>query len=278
MDLNFDDLAFFLAVDRTGSIAAASRELGPDPSTVSRRIGRLEKQLGVTLFVRTGRGMVLSEAGETLARRAQAAMNQVALGIEEVQRQPDRLAGVVRVTSPTEIGSAFVVPELPLFRERHPDVVVELELGAHVVDLTRREADLALRTFRPTQGDIVTRRIGGTPIRPFHAASLPTELARVHWLDWIDETPGVAQWAGPEARVVMRSNDLAGLRAACVAGVGTALLPALIGKRLDLVPLEGFEPVMGPPLWMAAPRTSLELPRVRALWDFVLERFEALRE
>ena len=74
---------------------------------------------------------------------------------------------------------------------------------------------------------------------------------------------------------MFRSNDLAGLRAACVAGMGSALLPDLLGERLGLVPLAGMQPLPGQPIWAVAPRTSLEIPRVRALWDHLVERFAA---
>ncbi|MEL6342223.1 MAG: LysR family transcriptional regulator [Myxococcota bacterium] len=271
------DLGYFLAVVGAGSIAGAARTLGADPSTVSRRVARLEARLGVTLLTRTARGVLLSEPGEQLRARGQAAVNLIALGIDEATRPADVLTGTVRLTAPTEIGTAFITPMLKTLAERHPNIVIELELGARLVDLTRAEADLAVRTMRPTQGDIVVRRLSGRPLHAFHAPTLAASVARLRWLSWIGADPLVEQAmaAIPAARVVMRSNDLAGLRAACVAGMGAALLPDLLGAQLGLPRLADVPPVVGPPLWMAAPRTSLERPRVRAVWQLIQDRFDA---
>lgn len=219
----------------------------------------------------------LSDAGRTLARRVQSAMSEVALGLDELARSPDRLSGVVRVTAPTEVGSAFLLPGLVSFTEAEPGVELQLHLGAIVLDLERREADIAVRTVRPTRGDIVTRRLGSARLAPFHAPTLPLEQARQRWLTWLEDDPWVraALERDPTARVVLRSNDLAGLRSACCLGLGTALLPEPLADFHGLVQLEGTEAFEGPPLWIAAPRTSLEIPPVRAVWDHILQHFDA---
>ena len=272
----FDDLAVFLAVRDAGSISGAARALQVDASTVSRRITRLEERLGSTLLVRSGRGVVLSDAGVQLAGRVQHAVNLVEVGIDEITRQPDTLSGAVRLTAPTEIGSAFVVPELDAFVSEHPGVDITLILGAQVLSLDTREADIALRTHRPTTGDIVTRRIPGRPAVVYRAPGLPEADARKRWLAWPESDPIVDPivQGEPGARVVLRCNDLAGIRAACVAGLGSAVLPDALGDPLGLVRMATFPVVPGPPIWLAAHRTALELPRVRALWDFIVRRFE----
>ncbi len=273
-----DDLAVFLTVAESGSMAAAARELAVDPSTVSRRVGRLEEELGISLFQRTGQGMELSEAGRRLVRRVRPAVELVELGLDEAVRAPDRLEGLVRVTAPTEIGAEFVVPVVRDFINAHPAVHVELDLGPRMLALTQREADLALRTSRPAHGDIVTRRLRGVPLAPVHAPALAPDVARTRFVAWTGGDPIVdALVEGlPGARIVLRSNDLAGLRSSCVAGVGTAVLPVPIADLHGLARLEGVDGVRGPPVWLAAPRTSVELPRVRALWDAIVVAWDAL--
>lgn len=274
-----DDLAIFLAVREAGSISGAGRLLSIDPSTVSRRIDRLEERVGATLLVRSGRGVELSDLGETLADRAQDAVNLIELGLDEIRRDPNQLSGPIRLTAPTEVASAFVVPSLGPFVEAHPEVAITLDLGAQVLSLERREADLAIRTHRPRTGDIVAQKIAGRPLFAYHAASLLPSDARLRWLAWPGQDPVVDPIVAElDARVVLRSNDLAGIRAACVAGLGTAVLPDVLGDTLGLLRLDVLPPIQGPPLWLAAHRTALELPRVRALWDHIVAAFQAGHE
>ncbi|MBC8073272.1 MAG: LysR family transcriptional regulator [Deltaproteobacteria bacterium] len=274
----FDDLVVFVAVVDAGSVAGAARALGLDASTISRRVARLEETVGVALFHRGGRGMEASERGLRLVRRVRQAMNEVSVGIDESTATEDELSGVVRVTAPTEIGSQLLVPLLREFRQLHPGMTFELELGAHVVSLDQRKADIAVRTHRPTQGDIVSRSLGQRPVRAFHSPELPPHQARLQWLAWSGSDPAVERLVElhPGAQIVLRTNDLTGLRAGCVAGMGTALLHELLVAGHALVPLAGLDPIMQPPLWLAAPTVSLDLPRVRKLWDFLADAFAAL--
>lgn len=272
---HLDDLGYFLAVAEAGSIAGGARSLGQDAATVSRHVARLEETVGCTLLLRTSRGVQLSESGERLAARGQAAVNLIALGIDEAVRPDGELQGPVRITAPTELGTVFVLPLLRPVRRAHPKVEVQLLLGAVYLDLERAEADIALRTRRPDRGDVVTQRLGGRPLLAYHQASLPAEEAALRWLAFVGTDPVVDPLVRghDQARVVFRSNDLAGLRAACMEGVGTAVLPDLLGDGLGLQRLRGWQAVPGPPLWLAAPRTSLERPRVRVVWEALRDGF-----
>lgn len=277
----FDDLVVVVAVADAGSVAGAARALGVDGSTVSRRVRRLEDALGIALFHRGGRGMELSEPGRRLVQRVQSAMNEVSLGLDEVLQEDDELRGKVVVTAPTEIGTALLVPVLTEFSMRHPEVEFGLELGAHMLSLDRREADIALRTSRPPRGDIVTQKLRGPMGAPVRAPALPPDQARRRWLTFSVIDPGlealIASIQG--AAIVLRTNDMAGLRAACQAGMGACVLPLPLAVHFGLTPLEGFEPVELPPMYLAAPSVSLELPRVRAVWDAVVRSYnEALAQ
>ncbi len=276
----FDDLVVFVAVVDAGSLAGAARDLGLDSSTISRRIGRLEEALNMVLFHRGGRGMEPSERGLRLARRVRLAMNEVAVGIDESTTLEDELSGVVRLTAPTEIGTQVLVPQLRALRELHPGIVIEFELGAHVVSLQQRKADIAVRTHRPKHGDVVSRTLGSRPVRAFHAPHVPPSEARLRWLGWIGSDPAVERMLSlhPGAQIVFRTNDLAGLRAACIAGIGTALLPDVLASGHGLVPVPGIPSSEQPPIWLAAPAVSLDLPRVRRVWDHLVEAFADLED
>lgn len=273
----FDDLVVFVAVVDAGSVAGAARALGMDASTISRRIGRLEDTLGILLFHRGGRGMEASERGLRLARRVRMAMSEVSVGIDESTGAEDQLEGVVRLTAPTEIGTQLLVPLLREFRGLHPGVTFELDLGSHLVSLERRDADVAVRTIRPQQGDVVSRKLGARPARAFHAAELAPSEARMRWLAYSGSDPAVEQMLAqhPGAQIVFRTNDLAGLRAACAAGLGTALLPEVLAAGHGLVPIPDLPAVEQPPIWLAAPAVSLDLPRVRQVWDYLIDAFAA---
>jgi DNA-binding transcriptional LysR family regulator len=160
MAWQWDDVRFFLAVARAGSLSAAARALGVGHVTVGRRITLLEKQLGVTLLHRTPDGFVTTPAGEAILRQC-AAMETAAVDLERTVAGRDALlAGSVRVTTTEPIAYQVVTPAIAALRESHPELRVELITGVRSLDIARREADLALRFARPSAPDLVCRRLG----------------------------------------------------------------------------------------------------------------------
>jgi DNA-binding transcriptional LysR family regulator len=156
---NWDDLRIFLAICRAGSLSGAGRTLGIDQTTVGRRLAALEARLGATLFLRTRGGEALTDAGRQ-ARDAGAAMERLALSFERRAEQLDeRIAGEVRVTTTDALAVDFVTPAIASLREAHPDVRVILTTTRRLLDLSRREADIAIRTVRPAQGELIVRRL-----------------------------------------------------------------------------------------------------------------------
>ncbi|HEU4533424.1 MAG TPA: LysR family transcriptional regulator, partial [Polyangiaceae bacterium] len=157
--LPWDDVRLFLALCRSRTVGAAAGQLGVDASTVSRRLAALEQALAATLFDRGREGISPTKAAEDLlpvAEEIEAAMNRFASAAEGLERE---VAGLVRVTCPPDVADMVVVPLLPELLGRHPALRVELIPGETVLDLTRREADVALRTVRPTRGDLVVTRL-----------------------------------------------------------------------------------------------------------------------
>ena len=156
----WDDVRFFLAVARAGSLSAAARALGVGHVTVGRRITVLEKRLGVTLLARTPDGFATTSAGEAVLRQCMA-MENAALDLERVAAGRDSLAtGSVRVTTTDALGYQLVVPAIAALRHAHPDLQVDLILGVRSLDIARREADLAVRLARPASSDLVCRKLG----------------------------------------------------------------------------------------------------------------------
>lgn len=160
MAWQWDDVRFFLAVARAGSLSGAGRAMGVGHVTVGRRITLLEKQLGVTLLNRTPDGFVTTSAGDAILRQC-AAMESAAADLERIVGGSDALmAGSVRVTTTEGLAYQLVAPAIAALRETHPELRIDLLVGARSLDIARREADLAVRFARPQASDLVCRKLG----------------------------------------------------------------------------------------------------------------------
>jgi DNA-binding transcriptional LysR family regulator len=156
----WDDVRFFLAVARTGSLSAAARALGVDHVTVGRRIALFEKRLGVTLLNRTPDGFAVTSAGEAVLGQC-TAMEAAALDLERIAAGSDSLVtGSVRVTTTEAIAYQLVAPAIAAVRKTHPDLRIDLIAGVRSLDIARRDADLAVRFARPSASDLICRKLG----------------------------------------------------------------------------------------------------------------------
>ena len=160
MDWQWDDVRFFLAVARAGSLSGAARALGVGHVTVGRRITLLEKRLGVTLLNRTPDGFSTTSAGQAILREC-VAMESAATDLERIVAGRDsRIAGSVRVTTTEPLAYQLVAPAIAPLHETHPALQVDLITGVRSLDIARREADLAVRFARPSASDLVCRKLG----------------------------------------------------------------------------------------------------------------------
>ena len=241
---DWNDLRYFLAVCRAGTLAGAARDLRVRHSTVGRRLEALEQALGVSLFTRTPDGFVLTEAGAGIRPLAEEA-ERAAVAIErQVAGGDQRIEGAVRLTT-SEAFSGFLVRRLAALHERHPDLMVEVLAGNRFFDLTRGEADLALRIAATTQPDLICKRIGSAGWSVYAAAGylarrgMPASLDDLSGHDVIgfDEIhgPGAgALWLADHAggaEVVMRGNSIVAVLNAAIVGMGIAILPCFLATR-----------------------------------------------
>jgi DNA-binding transcriptional LysR family regulator len=279
-------LPILVAAARTGSASAVSRELGIGTATVLRRLAALEEALGTPLFDRTPSGLVPTAALELAlpwAEQIDAAAIQLQRELSSLETLP---TGVVRLALLPTLAAWFVAPALPRLRARHPGLIVELEPAAAVVDLVRREADLALRAVRPQTGDLVTQRVATVAFGAFASPQLldqirPQHLADLPWVAWdarMAEAPE-ARWLGaavPDATVVLRSADLESLVSAAQVGVGALVTWAPLAAEAGLVPVPLPAPAApSGALWLVAHRSLRRVPRVAAVWDWLVEEFDA---
>jgi DNA-binding transcriptional LysR family regulator len=241
----WDDLRVFLAVHRHGSHKRAARHLGIDPTTVGRRLAALERTIGTRLFVRTPERMQATPAGHRLVPRAERMETEALDAERELLAADTRLDGSVRVTA----GDAFIhyvlLPALAEFRREHPLLSVDLRADTRTLDLSRREADIAIRLSRPKEPALVARRLGEMRMSLFASETYierrgaPRALGALASHDFIgfdaslDELPQV-KWlrrALSEPRYVVRANTATAQVIACAEGVGIALLPVFVAAR-----------------------------------------------
>ncbi len=289
MEPDWNDLAVILAVCRSGSLSGAARMLGYNHSTVFRKINAIEKKTGVRFFERLPQGYVMTEAGQTAMRYAERIETEVhALG-REVLGQDLQLRGNVRVTSPEGIATDIAPPILAEFCRRNPEVSVDLLASNAALDLSRREAEVALRaTPKPPDSSL------GRKICDFRFAL----YAAPEYLDRNPDVPlqehdwcllqGIVQWLVPliwknkslgESRTVFTAGATRSILNAASAGLGITALPCYVGdgdERLVRVspPLER----LNMELWILTHPDLRHTVRVRALMEFLYDAFRRERD
>lgn len=157
--LSWDDLRFFLAVSRAGTLSSVSQTLGVDHTTVARRIERLERALNSKLFERRNTGYFPTVSGEKLLRTAENVESLIMAGESELADRDLSLTGVVRVGAPDGFGSFFLAPRLAEFCAANRELEIQLIATARVFSLSKREADIAIALAMPAQGRVVARKL-----------------------------------------------------------------------------------------------------------------------
>jgi DNA-binding transcriptional LysR family regulator len=243
--MNWDDLRYFLAVHRRGSHKAAARLLRVAPTTVSRRIAALESESRATLFVRTPECLKTTPAGLALLPRAERIEAEVLASERELHANQGILSGPLRVTGGDALVNHVIVPSMGGLLARHPELVVELRTETGIVDLSRREADIALRLVRPKEHALVARRLGELPFAIFASETYlqrrgtPRTVAAAATHDFIGYDEALdhmsqVRWLHrtvPSPRFVLRANTITTQVIACAEGLGLALLPLFTASR-----------------------------------------------
>ncbi|MBN7786031.1 LysR family transcriptional regulator [Ponticoccus gilvus] len=172
---SWDDLRIFLAVSRGETLSAAGRTLRMDPATVGRRVARLEQDMGLPLFVKSPQGYALTEGGARLVPHAEAAEQALSLASEAVRGRSEGLSGQIRIGAPDGCAN-FLLPKVCAeIAAQNPELEVQILALPRVVNLSRREADMAIAVSAPTAGRLVVQKI--TDYR-LHLAASEAYLAR----------------------------------------------------------------------------------------------------
>jgi DNA-binding transcriptional LysR family regulator len=271
-----------LAIARAGSATRAAEALGTTAATVLRRLESFEATIGARLFDRLPSGLRPTPALALVkpwAEQAEMAAVGMLRELSGLERRPE---GTVRIAVVPATAALFVVPALPKLRAAFPDITVELAPATALVDLSLREADIAIRTVRPEKGDLVVQQLASVRLRVMRAPSLAikkgAKLSDLPWLAYdrtLDHIPE-SRWLAahvPDARVVMRSTELGTLLAAAKAGIGVVLMADAVAERAGgLVPVP--IPMPASPegaLWLVAHAALRPVARVAAVWDWLLD-------
>lgn len=274
---DWDDLRLFLEVARQGSFTAASVELGVEQSTVSRRMAGLEAKFATALFERRPNGSVLTALGEKVGQYAQAIeAHLLALG-DDASGHEREIEGTVHLALTESIAAYALIPRvLPALLEQHPKLSVRLSTSYDVEELGHRQADLALRFFRPQSGDLVAQRvakmrtalIGHRRFRKVPKAELPLVSVELGGQVSLESRYLVRHLKrAPQLLVSSYVSQIEAVRA----GLGVALSPRsslaldplLVALELDLPEPPELE------LWLVAPRALRHVPRVATVWTAI---------
>jgi len=248
--LDWDKLRIFHVAAESGSFTHSAEKLGMSQSAVSRQISALEEDLGLKLFIRHARGLVLTEAGEQLFRTA----HRMAWELQSVQAQmtesQDVPTGPLLVTTTMGFGSTWLTKRIHEFVTLYPTIQLEIKLNDAELDLAMREADVAIRLHRPNQSEMIQRKLftvhnhvyaserymmeHGTPttiedldrhqIITFGEPS-PSYLGDVNFLERIGRADNSPR------RTVLKVNAIYGMMQACRQGIGIAMLPDYITEE-----------------------------------------------
>jgi DNA-binding transcriptional LysR family regulator len=285
----WDDVRYFLALARARSLSGAARALRVDHATVGRRLAALEDQLGAKLFDHTPEGFAITAAGQSILNDCEAMESSAAQVNRLVAGHDARLSGIVRVATTEVLARLVVMPAVAALMRRHPALQVEMMTGLHIVDVARREADIALRLNRPDDPSVVCRKLGEFA---FTVYASPEYVARhrvgdsssriedhsvVSYLGaptWFREALGAFRVPLNASRVALFSNSPFVQMKAVADGIGIGFL-ACAQADLDpaLTRLNPGQPPVRRPVWLVTHQDLRRIAKIRLVSNAIAETF-----
>ncbi|HHI69793.1 MAG TPA: LysR family transcriptional regulator [Rhodobacteraceae bacterium] len=286
-NLDWSLLQSFLAVAEEGSLSAAARRLGASQPTLGRQIRQVEQQLGVTLFTRKPRGLQLTDIGAALLPAVQTmrdAAGQMALAAAGQEQQ---IKGTVRITASVFVSHHILPPIIAHIMRQEPDIAIELAPNDASKNLLFREADIAIRMYRPTQLDVVAKHLGDLPLGVFGSVDYLNRMGRPETIDDMlnghdligydaDEQilRGMRQMGLDARRDWFRircDNNVVYwelLRAGCGLGFSQIYVAMDDPQVEQVLPDLPIPPL---PVWLVTHQAMRQTPRIRRVWDMLAE-------
>lgn len=292
MALDWDKLRVFHAAAEAGSFTHAAETLHLSQSAISRQVSALEHDVGVPLFNRHARGLVLTEQGEMLFRTAHDVLMKLESIKSRLAETKDRPSGVLRVTTTVGLGTGWLTERSKEFLDLYPEINLQLVLTNEELDLTMRQADCAVRLREPSQPDLIQRRLFTVHLHVFASQAyidkhgkpksvsdiddhrivtfgepVPSYLAGLNALETVGKPEGQKRIA------VLQINDLMSIMRAVRRGVGIAMLPDyMAGKDSGLVPV--LSELEGPSFdtFFVYPEAMKNQAKLKAFRDFMFAK------
>lgn len=287
--ITWSDLELFLAIDRGGSLSGAGRLLKVKQSTISRRLTELEQRLGEPLFVRSQRGVLPTPLGVSWRVGAERAEQGVLEARRATMERMDGIRGRVRIASLLSVADLFLAPALPALLEKHPGLQIDLQASSAVSDLSRLEADIAVRLFRPQTGDLIAKAVASGELVAHGTHTIARRVqgqpvAKWPWLGWsspkymhpVEASWMKAQGITPHVTFLSPTTQLS----AALSGVGVALLGKGIHyfhPTLEPIPVPSMPKIVYT-WWLVVHRELRHVPRIDAVWRWLLETLQITPE
>lgn len=289
--MNWDDMRLFLGLARNGRVAIAAKGLKVDPTTLIRRVKKLEDSLNCNLFELTKKGYVLTSQGSELVRYIEKAEHYFLEAQNELSDERSHLAGTIRVSVSEGFGSWFLAPLLPDFKAQYPGICIELVATSGFLNLNKREADMAILLEKPSKGLLVTQKLtdyelylythetlvqSAKPkslhdLRHFNLVSYVPDLVYAPQLKFIEET-ALSQLSA------LRSTSINAQHQMLVNGAGVGILPKFIAEhQAGLVRLLQQDIHIKRTFWLASHKETYTQAKFQAFSSWLLEKVQLNR-
>ena len=283
--INWDNLRYVLMVAENGSIAAAARELRVNRTTVLRRINSFQDNLSCRIFERSESGYILTPEAEKMIDAAREVENTIFNMQRQIAGRELRLEGELRVTTTDTLIVSVIGPHLASFHRKHPHIVVNVVMTNNILDLNRRDADVAVRPTGAPDGHLVGRRLADIQFAiyasPDYLGSCNADRLDQHsWIGFETELQSTlpGKWLDnniPVEKICLRGDSFIALKVASENGMGLSLLPHYLGdssKYLQKLPIAIEELNTG--LWLITHPDLNRSAKVHAFMDHFSEAFD----
>ena len=286
--IRWDDLQIVLAIAETGSLSGASRALRISHATVFRRLNEMERRLKVTLFERSRTGYIPTLSGDDLAASARRVQSEVKGAERRIIGQDLTLSGSLRITTTDTLFAGLLSPLLASFRQRYPDITLEVIISNQLQSLSRREADIAIRPTRQPPETLVGRKVSDISLAIYGQKALwqnaplllntplpldPVSLQKEAWIGpdvQLGDT-ALEKWM-MDKRAAYKLDSMLGMQSAVRHGAGIAVLPCYLADADEaLLKLSAPIEALTTPLWLLTHPDLRHVARVRAFMQAIAE-------